>query len=336
MKKFLVAIAATVSLSACGGGDGDPFNTNPDPDPTPTPSTREMPPGTENPTPNSDILRREPRNTGDRLGDGYAQSVTYNADTDVFTVDNIAFDGNNSYTRDSDVPNLGPFAVYEAPPTEPDRFDGALINQYGHRAIYGESTSGNTRFAIVRTGNYLNYGFGGFVYQRDGGVTLPTTGQAAYRGTLAGIRDPNGAGDLQYTTADVNIQIDFDDFNDSTGSRGDAVRGVINNRRIFDSRTGADITQSVLAAHGAGLTAIPGAAFSVGPGVIDDNGEILGEISSSYTDADGNVVAFETGNYYAIVSGDNADEIVGVVVLESTLPIDGVAARETGGFIVYN
>ncbi len=299
-----------------------------------------MPPGTENPTPNSGILRREPLNTGDRRGDGFAQSVSYNADTDVFSVDNLAFDGDNTYNRSTNVPNLGQFAVYESPASTPDRFDGTPISQLGHRAIYGQSTSGNTRFAIVRTGSYRDFGFGGFVYQRDGGVTLPATGQATYSGNLAGIRDFNGSGGLQYTTGDVNLAIDFDDFNDSTGTRGDAVRGTITNRRIIDPNTGADITQNVLdqfnTSQSTTLTAIPTAILRIAPGVMDDNGEILGELTSNYVNSSGESASFENGSYYAIVSGANTEEIVGVVVLDSQVAIDGVTARETGGFIVYN
>jgi hypothetical protein len=342
MKKFLVALATTFTLSACGGGDGDPFNLNPDPDPEPTPTTptRDMPPGTENPTASGGILRREPLGTGIRRGNGFAQSISYDATNDQFSVDNLAFDGDNVYSRSTSAPNLGPFAVYESPASTPDQFDGSTISQLGHRAIYGESTSGNTRFAIVRTADYIDFGFGGFIYQRDDGVTLPTTGQAAYSGSLAGIRDFNGSGGLQYTTANVNLAIDFDDFNDSTGTRGDAVRGTISDRRIIDPTTGADITQNVLdqfnTSQSTTLTSIPNAVFRVGPGVMDDNGEILGELTSTYVTSSGETATFENGNYYAVVSGANTDEIVGVVVLDSQVAIDGVTARETGGFIVYN
>jgi hypothetical protein len=37
--------------------------------------------------------------------------------------------------------------------------------------------------------------------------------------------------------------------------------------------------------------------------------------------------------YYGVISGTNADEVVGVIVVTSEF--DGYTARETGGFILY-
>ena len=71
-------------------------------------------------------------------------------------------------------------------------------------------------------------------------------------------------------------------------------------------------------------------------GVMDANGEITGQVASTYTDAQGAVQDLESGNYYAILSGDNAEEMVGVVVMTSDEPrAQAVKAQETGGFIVY-
>ncbi|MGD9866322.1 MAG: hypothetical protein AB7S99_24255, partial [Pseudodonghicola sp.] len=212
------------------------------------------------------------------------------------------------------------------------------VNQFTHRAIYGVSRNGNTKFAIVRTGAYMPYGFGGFIYQRENGVTLPSTGQATYSGVMAGMRDFNGAAGLEYTTADIDIAIDFDDFNETTGGRGDAVQGTITNRKIYDIN-GKDITGSVLSRINADqnltLRSYPVATLTVGPGVMDDNGEMLGQLSSFYTDSSGAVKQFESGKYYAIVSGKKANQIVGVVVLENTVDPIADAVRETSGFIVY-
>ncbi len=351
MNKFIAALAVGLTLSACGGDGTNPFDdeeetedggdTGTDTDTgTDIDGDRTTPPGTASPSPSASIFRSEPTQAdGGQAGDGSLASVTYDSTTDTFVIDGLAFDGDNTYSRGTDVSSLGPFAVYEASALYPDSLTGTAINQFTHRAIYGISTSGNSQFAIVRTGAYRNFGFGGFIYQREGGVTLPSTGQALYTGELAGLKDFNGRGGLQYTTADIQIAIDFDDFNDSTNTRGDGVRGIIGNRRVFDIN-GNDVTQDTIdginADQNANLTAIPVAQFIVGPGALDDNGELLGTLDSSFVNAAGEVITFETGNYYAVVSGDNAEEITGVVVLTNSIGNgDGITARETGGFTVY-
>ncbi len=338
MTKFLVAAAATLALSACGGSN--PFVVDDGSTGGSADSGREMPPGTETPSAGSAIYRTEPTSDEDGLsGNGYATNISYDADKDTFTVDNLAFDGDNEYSRGTKVKTLaGKYAVYEADTQFTDPENSKPVNQFKHRAIYGVSRNGDTNFAIVRTGAYVGYGFGGFVYQRTGGVTLPSSGQAVYNGKMAGLRDFSGAGGLEYTTADIEISVDFDDFDDSTGSRGDAVKGAITNRKIFDTG-GTDITDTVIARIEAEneitLRSYPTALFTVGPGVMDDNGEILGKVSSSYIDSSGKTQTFESGNYYAIMSGDKAGQIVGVVVMESSIDPIASTVRETSGFVVY-
>lgn len=338
MNKFIIAIAVFGVLSACGGDGTNPFDEETEEeeedDGTGIDGDRDLPPGTASPTPDDSIFRSEP--TTGHAGDGLADGISYNSTDDTFTVDNLPFDGDNTYARGTAVGSLGPYAVYEAASQYTDPTTGTVINQLSHRAIYGISTSTNTQFAIVRTGAYLDYGFGGFVYQRNNSVTLPTTGQAGYAGTVSGIRDFDGAGGLEYSTGDIQVAIDFEDFNEDTGLYG-GVRGEITNRRIYDIN-GTDITNTVLTRiedeNEITLTSIPTAHLLVSNGAMDENGEILGSMASYYTNSSGDVDTFETGNYYAIVSGDNAEEIVGIIVLETSIdPIGDV--RETGGFIVY-
>lgn len=158
------------------------------------------PDGTAAPTATGSIFRFESR---DGSGGGLVTSVTYNSVDDEFTVDNLGFDGANVYERGAAVDTLGvvlrQYAVYDADDIAFDELDGDPINQNGpYRAIIGVSDNlvdGEARnaFAIVRTGGYRDYGFGGFIYQRNGGVTLPTTGQAHFGGEYAGIRVFQGA-----------------------------------------------------------------------------------------------------------------------------------------------
>ena len=323
MKRFLIIGLMATALVGCG--EYNPL-TNPKPAPNPN-----LLPGTDAPTSGRAIQRYEEE---DSTGNGYAQSISYDANADTFSVDNLAFDANNVYARDNVVPNLGgpaasPFRVYENAAIYQDDVTGAPINQFPHKAIYGESATGRTRFAIVRTGAYIPYGFGGFMYQRDDGVVLPANGQAALVGNYAGLRDFDNRGGLEYVTGDMQVDIDFRDFN-----KGRGVKGSVTNRQIFDLN-GANISGGLTTALG--VANLPVLLFVVGPGVSDNNGEVTGGVVSSYLNAGGAVQVFEEGKYYAVLSGSGADmEMTGVIVATADDPrYSGVTVRETGGFILY-
>jgi hypothetical protein len=347
MKNTFISLALIAGLSACSGGN--PFEEKPTDPGGGTGGTGGeteggitvdgVPPGTTSPTAGSTIFRTEKRvdtSGNDQLGNGYANSISYNSGPDTFTVNNLAFDGDSPYVRGKAVSSLnaGRFAVYEAEPLSNDPQTGAPIDQFTYRAVYGVSknrlegspTTPTTQFAIIRTGNYIPYGFGGFIYQRDDGVVLPKTLQAAYSGHSAGLRDFNGVGGLQYTTGDVKIEIDSDDFDEGAG-----VRGTITNRQIYDLQ-GNNITSAVANDISEGLAEIPIAQFVIGPGVLQESGDLVGDVVSQYLDEDGDPAVYEEGKYYAIVSGAGASEIVGVFVLETS---GGPVARDTSGFIVY-
>lgn len=329
-KNLALLLALLGMLSACGDGDGtNPVNRpGEESDGNGGDDTETVLPGTTDPTADSGITRYEEQDASS--GNGYAQSVSYDATTDTFSVDNLGFDAANVYTRDDQVASLGPYRVYEASDTFYDSMTGKPISQLTpYKAIHGVSRSGQTQFAIVRTGAYVNYGFGGFLYSRNGSVTLPTAGQATYSGDYAGLRDFKARSDLEYVTGDMTIDIDFEDFND-----GDAVKGAVINRRVYNM-AGVDITDDIVAGID-GATALPSLVFDIGPGVTTEAGEISGGVISNYYNASGALEKYEGGNYYAIISGNNAQEIVGVIVVESEDPrFDGVTARETGGFILY-
>lgn len=345
MSAVRTSIVALLLLAAC---DGDPFAAGGGGGSGGGTSVADLP-GTTAPTSGSDISRHEGHNKGPdgstQTGNGFAfrnGKINYDGTADTFTVDNLAFDGGNVYAHTNvggDMGNdAGPARVFTAASTYEDAQTGALIDQFSYRALYGVSTSGNTEFAIVRTGAYAGYGFGGFIYNRKGGVTLPTSGQAKYTGTYGGLRDSKGAG-LSYTTGDMDMSIDFNDFNadESATGNGAGIRGHITNRKIFDL-DGNDITQAVLDGINddkkpdANLTALPTLAFKVGPGVLDNNGEAQGSLNSLIV-VDGGLDELEAGKYYAVVSGSAADEVAGVIVVVST--INSIEYRETGGFILY-
>ncbi|MEM1302543.1 MAG: hypothetical protein AAGH17_08175, partial [Pseudomonadota bacterium] len=223
---------------------------------------------------------------------------------------------------------IGSARVYASDGTFTDTFGDpdATISQFQHRLLYGFSDDGQVRYAIVRTGQYIGYGFGGFLYERRGGVTLPTAGQAGYTGTYSALRDFNGIGGLEYASGDMTMAIDFEDFND-----GDGVQGAVFNRRVFDIN-GRDITGEIT--NALGTSNIPNLLFTVGPGVLTANGEIRGQVTSTVLTAAG-LDGFEEGNYYAIVQGDNAQNVVGIIVSTHTDPrFTNVTTRETGGFVL--
>lgn len=350
------SLAALLVLAGCGGspfpggtgGSGGGGNTG-------NVSVSDLSTSTGTLSASGAVERHEKHNLGTDgtttvTGNGFAfknGKINYDGTADTFTVDNLAFDGGNVYQHTAvggDVgPEVGPARVFAADTTYADDQTGELIDQFSYRALYGVSDSGKSHFAIVRTGAFRNYGFGGFIYGRTAGVTLPTKGEAQYNGTYGGLRDST-AGGLQYTTGEMQMSIDFNDYNtdESATGNGAGIKGYITNRHFFDL-AGNDITGSVLAGINADkkpltdLTALPTLAFTVGPGVLDNNGEAQGDLTSTIvikgSGGGGTLQQLEGGKYYAVVSGTNADEVAGVIVVTSD--VAGITYRETGGFILY-
>lgn len=269
---------------------------------------------------------------------GLSRGFTYVSANDTIVIDNIAFDGGNVYSRGSPVSQVNNYAVYEGDATALDPLTGKSIPQVkNYRALVGFSTNTvdgapRSAFVINRTGGYVQYGFGGFVYQRLGGVTMPTSGQAVFAGDYAGMRVFDAMGGLEFTEGDIQLVVDFSDFNS-----GATINGGITNRRAFD------IDGNIITLGGTGNLVLPDLQISVSKDDIGvaANGEVSGSIGSFTTSTGGAVQVYESGKYYAILSGDatsasDGGEIVGIVVIESTDPrYSGVKAQETGGFIAY-
>ena len=127
--------------------------------------------------------------------------------------------------------------------------------------------------------------------------------------------------------------------NEDTGRFEGAVDGFVFNRRVFDIN-GNEITSDILARVGeendATLTQIPTIRFIITQNSLDQNGEMFGQVFSTFVDNAGDAVNFEEGNYYAVLSGDDAEELVGVIVTQTTLdPSSPGGARDTTGFTIY-
>ena len=335
MIRSTLAITALALLAACGDGQPFPDTQTPDNGATPEPdpgidndgATPPLP-GTASPTPDSGIVRFEPSAAD---GSSLIEDISYDAADDTFTVDGIGFDGANVYTRlPGRLRTLGPARVFAADEQTPDSVTGTPIDQFvPYRALYGVSTNRTdgeprTSFAIVRTGAYVGYGFGGYVYQRTGGVTLPSTGQAAFSGDYAGVRVFDGRSELEYTTGDMALQIDFEDFN-----ANDAVNGRLSNRVVYDE-------------EGNAILRLPNAGWVVQEGTptINANGEISGEMFSVVLNEQGALEEYESGTFNGVIAGDLTSrpggEVVGVIVLEGEDPrYEGVTVQETGGAVLY-
>lgn len=338
--KFWHVAAVVLTVAGCSG---NPLN-NGGPNPDGTTNTTVDLGGSTQVSSKTAIIHYEKQDTN---GDGYASNFAYDSTNDTFTIDGLAFDGSNVYTRipsnSSQLPTEyagvtgypGTFNVYESPTYTSDPVTGAPVSQFQYRAIYGKGAT--TSFVIVRTGSYVNYGFGGFVYSRDGGVTLPASGQAHYAGNYAGLRDFDGKTGLNYTTGQMTMDVDFAGFASSDNATGAGVKGYIVNRKIYAS-DGSDITSQVLAdlntKYNTTQSVLPTLSFTVNPSAMSPAGEMSADISSSINTSSG-IQSYETGKYYAVISGANAGEVAGVIVVTSSDPsASAVTARETGGFIL--
>ena len=301
------AAALVLALAACGG-NGNPLFGYDTTTGTNTPSSgvtgSGLPPGTASPSAGGGIVRVE--------ADSEARVVSYDFGTDTIKIDNLPFDGDGIYDRGSNVSSLGSYAVYENPQTN---------ESHAYKAVYGVSPSGNARFAIVGTGDYTGYGYGGFVYQRDVPVDIPTSGQATYTGDYGGIRVYKGEnttdGDLRFVTGHVSMIADFTDF-----KTGDAVEASIDGREERDT-------------SGARIKDLPSVKFSTQS--ITDAGELTGLVATTAQTPDIPQGADGTGTFYAILSGSGADEVVGVMVMDGKadhLASQNVEFEEKGGFVL--
>lgn len=316
-----------------------------------------VPAGVDGPaaTSNEQLIRYEELNDD---GGGRAEEFEYDSATDQFSVSNLAFDGDGPYTRETaaSIASLGPnesYALYEAEQVVPDFLDGDAVGQIvPYRAIVGVSnatassvdaagvttTVPRTSFAIVRTGGYINYGFGGFVYQRQGGVVMPTTGQARFDGDYAGIRIFDDRGGLEYVEADMQLFMDFDDPTDAVAG----VRGSIFNRVAYDINGNVINSTGPGQVTNVGQLPLPNISFVLDGdnGNASLDGELTGGLATNtYLDPNGEEITHESGTYYAILAGDatapDGGEVVGIAVITSIDPRTDSPTQETGGFILY-
>ncbi len=209
-------------------------------------------------------------------------------------------------------------------PVDPDApSDFPLVGET-ENAVRGKAITRVENFDVQSGNGYAQ----GYIYYPDTDTFL--VDNLAFDGENVYVRE----GTMSTGVAVVNI--DFADFNDTNASLGDAVSIEITDRQTFDIN-GNNVTQEIVDALNGdtgALVGMPDLLSVVGPGVMNNGGEISSEIFSYNQGA-----TFESSSYYAVLSGENAEEIVGIIFVEGSGPrddMDGVTVRETGGFIVYN
>lgn len=269
--------------------------------------------GTENPTAAGSIVRLH---AGDPEDDYTlsADSVEVQDGGDTLIITGMPFDGDEDrYVSFETAGTNGDFTVYRNEQMQAtDPLSGIPIGQARYLAVHQESADGLTYVTVVAsTHNTENRNLEGFIYGRNGGVTLPTVNQAGYGGDYAGVRffDDSNTTQVEYVSGTMTMAIDFENLN-SPG----ALYFSVANRQAFDE------DGNLLG----NLTPIGGFAENF---VIDPQGEFQAEgetgiVNAAVFDEDeGEYVANGTisvgdGTIHGVLAGDNAQTIVGTIVLE--------------------
>lgn len=254
----------------------------------------------------TDPSEPEANTTNSKYG-GEVNNVTVNEAAGTMTVNNLPYDGQN-YTRKDSVTVLSGFDLYE----------NKQVGDVGtdkYFAVYRESDSGALQVFAIGTGDYQDEGYGGYAVKRDSAnINMPSQGEAVYNGQYAGVRviysSNRGQDDVQLTSGDVKMRVDFGDF-DVVG----AVDGTVQNRSYYDT-------------DGNMLGVLP--TIYMSQTSLSGDGSFSG---SAYTTDTDNLVIDE-GNYEGLLAGIDSSEIGGVIILDG--PFDdtapGLSAYERGVF----
>ncbi|MEM9851193.1 MAG: hypothetical protein AAF761_04260 [Pseudomonadota bacterium] len=230
-------------------------------------------------------------------GDNLATRVEFDATNNTLIVESIPFDDDAFEGRYTRTPALdrGTYEAYTS-----TNGDDTYV------AYYDTSTSGSVYSAVLATGDYLDHGFAGATYGREGNVTLPSSTQrVTYSGNYVGLRTTQGnAPGVDTIQGTANLEADFSD---------NTVRGSITGRTVV---AGGTTNQG-----GTGET-------SAGTDIVLANGALDrtdGTFTGAANETDGGLGG--TGTYEGIVGAGDASEIAGVMIITAG------DLRETGSFI---
>lgn len=258
----------------------------------------------EDETPDADANNLYATGFGDDLT---MNNLRYDEDADQLVINNLPFDGaDGRYSRVSSR-TVGAFNVYKS-----EQFDSRPFRYY---AVFRRSDSGNAQVAAVGTDRYVGYGFGGATAQRlNNNVTMPDEGEYVFTGDYAAVRVRGGGKNEQYVSGDIRIDIDIRDF-DTIG----AVEGIINNRKLY-RRNGTLVSEQN------DYVALATAEIDfANAGTVKSTATLI-----EYVTAD----SLASGDWKAVFAGDNAEEMAGIIVLDSpsSATTEG-AFREVGTFL---
>jgi len=261
---------------------------------------------------------------GDVENPRFFTETTENGDiVEKLYVDNIPFDGVDELAYVS-IANLGVgtsngVGLFQSVSEVKDSVTGVVIGQIFHRALYGKNETGSADFVIVKSRDYINEGFGGYVLQRNkldlnGDLVefeRPLTGQAIFYGSYDGFRIVTDNPGMFHTSGDVEIVFDFGDSN----KNGDLIF-LSQNRAMYDQT-------------GAFLKPLPDLGTVIQSGKLTTDGQM--DVTIFSRDADGK--DYEKGAMTGILAGKIPMEAVGVISLTSS--DDDASYQETGGFFAY-
>ncbi|SOB93153.1 hypothetical protein SAMN05877831_101124 [Rhodobacter maris] len=228
-----------------------------------------------------------------------ANAFSYDATKDEIHINNLPFDLDGTYQK-VDGLTVGGQQVYR-------NANGART----YYALYVQGTNTLTAASVAATDSYVDYGYSGTMFRGTGNVDLPTDAQATYQGSYQGIRIYEGGGAHGFSTGDVQMVIDFEDFDD-TG----AISTTVGNRVAYD-------------ANGAVLGALPSL-------VVADTQHEGGVIAqTTISEGYGDTATGASGTLAGIFGGTDGDQVAGVLVLEGPDALDAdVNVRETGAFVI--
>ena len=272
---IVAAVAMTALLSACGSSDDDDEGGV-----VTTPGGR---------TPTSTATPLETTGPASRiLAGSEATSITFDETENELIVTSIPFDGEQFPSEYVRVPanDVGRYRAF----ADKDGLDT-------YRGYHGVSDSGNASVSLVVTGSYSDHGYYGAQFNRDVGVSLPTSTQKGfYTGDYLGARtDGTGPATLDVITGRTELEVDFSDS---------AVRGRIYNRVAVQNQSGGAVDSQLIFTDSS---------------LNREGGDYSGTVFTN----DGTAIS-TVGTYDGALVGTNATETVGIVQIT-----DG-SLRETG------
>lgn len=299
--RAVLVMTAMLALAACHG--------NPLQNGTSEPVT--APPPTDTSTPSATGAVSVPAALANNM-----VSAVYDPGTDTVKVTMAELDAPNiagTYTRNAalDVPGFKAYSSQQSP------LDRMFI------ALTATSADGSVSATVAGDGGQFNKYYSGLTYDRTVGGVLPTSGEAKFHGSYAGITNMKAAGaellavpagtdpsllprEALRTQGEVFLIANFADM---------AVNGSIYNRQLVGV---------------GGLTSL-----ALTPGAIDSNGQFTGKVQ--YTNR---IDLGDQGDYGGVIGGATQSSVAGGIRMNSVYPSDDPSydsnQRETGVFVLTN